>query len=107
VRGVDGGRKQIGTIGDPDAVKAAIKVNDWNTYHVIARGQRILQLVNGRLMSVFIDKDAATFAAERLLTLQMHVGDPFKVACKSRESKRRPARRRATMAGDSAAWRPS
>ena len=38
---------------------------------------------------------------------QTHVGDPFKVACKSTESKRRPARRRATMAGDSAAWPPS
>ena len=84
VRGVDGGgRKQIGTIGDPDALKAAIKVNDWNTYHIIARGQTILQLVNGRLTSVFIDEDATNFAAEGLLGLQMHVGDPFKVEYKN------------------------
>jgi len=84
VRGVDGGgRKQIGTIGDPDALKAAIKVNDWNTYHIIARGQTILQLVNGRLTSVFIDEDATNFAAEGLLGLQMHVGEPFKVEYKN------------------------
>ena len=84
VRGTDGGgRKQVGTIGDPDALKGYVNINNWNTYHIIARGQTILHLVNGHLMGVFIDEDATNFAADGLIGFQMHVGDPFKVEYKN------------------------
>lgn len=54
-------------------------VNGWNQHHIIARGPVLMHLVNGRLMSVFIDEDATNRAAERVLGLQMHTGDPFRV----------------------------
>jgi hypothetical protein len=80
VRGTDGGGlKQVGTIDDPNSLKGSVNINGWNTYHIIARGQVILQLLNGRLMSAFIDEDTVNGAAEGLLGLQMHVGEPFKV----------------------------
>jgi len=80
VRGVDGGgRKQVGTIETPDALKADINVSDWNQYHIVVRGWTFMHFINGHLMAVFIDEDTTNRMAEGLLGLQMHVGDPFKV----------------------------
>jgi Domain of Unknown Function (DUF1080) len=80
VRGVDAGvRKQVGTIGDGEALKGYININAWNQYHIIARGPVIMHLINGHLMSVFIDDDTTNRMAEGVLGLQMHVGEPFKV----------------------------
>jgi len=80
VRGAaDGTRKQVGTVGDPDALKGYVNINGWNTYHIIARGRTLIQLINGHLMSVFLDEDTTNFAAEGVLGLQMHVGEPFRV----------------------------
>jgi 3-keto-disaccharide hydrolase len=80
VRGVDGGgRKQVGTIETPDALKADIKVNDWNQYHIVVGGWTFMHFINGHLMAVFIDEDTTNRMAEGRLGLQMHVGDPFKV----------------------------
>ena len=80
VRGVDGGgKKQVGALETADALKAYVKVNDWNQLHVVARGWTLMHFINGHLMAVFIDEDATNRMAEGLLGLQMHVGDPFKV----------------------------
>jgi hypothetical protein len=80
VRGVDGGAKKlVGTIDNSDALRAVVNVNGWNQYHVIARGSTLLHFVNGRLMAVFLDDDAANRLTEGVIGLQMHVGDPFKV----------------------------
>jgi hypothetical protein len=80
VRGVDGGdKKQVGTLDTADALKAHIKVNDWNQYHIVARGWTLMHFINGHLMAVFLDEDTTNRMAEGLLGLQMHVGDPFRV----------------------------
>ena len=80
VRGVDGGGKQqIAALETADALKAYIKVNDWNQLHVVARGWTLMHFINGHLMAVFVDDDTTNRMAEGLIGLQMHVGDPFKV----------------------------
>lgn len=80
VRGAeDGTRKQVGTIGDATALKGFVNINGWNTYHIIARGRTIIQLVNGQLMSVFLDEDATNYAPTGVVGLQMHTGEPFRV----------------------------
>lgn len=71
--------KSIGRIADSAAVRGAVNVGNWNRYHIIAHGPLLLQLVNGQLMSVLMDDDAARRELEGVLGLQMHVGDPFKV----------------------------
>jgi len=80
VRGLDGGvKKLVGTIDQPDALRGVVNINGWNQYHIIARGSTLLHLLNGRLMAVFLDDDAANRLMEGVVGLQMHTGDPFRV----------------------------
>jgi hypothetical protein len=69
----------IGTIGSADALKAAIKTNDWNQVHIIARGNLLMHIVNGQLMSVVVDDDTKGRAMSGLLGFQIHTGPPMKV----------------------------
>lgn len=69
----------VGSPGDGESLKALIKVDDWNTLHIIARGNVIVQVLNGRVMSMIIDDDPQGRALEGLLGLQLHVGPPMKV----------------------------
>ncbi|MBI4873012.1 MAG: DUF1080 domain-containing protein [Acidobacteria bacterium] len=80
VRVAEGGiRKMVGSPGEPDALKALIKVGDWNRIHILARGNAITHLINGRVMSVLIDEDPKGRSAEGLLGLQLHQGPPMKI----------------------------
>lgn len=74
-----GQRKLIGTPGSSDELKAVLKPGDWNQLHIIARGTTVIHVINGRIMSVFLDDDAAGRIPEGLLGLQLHVGPPMKV----------------------------
>jgi hypothetical protein len=79
-RGVAGpGYKVIGTIGESAELFKAVRTNDWNAYHIIARGPVLMQLINGQLMAVAIDEDSAHAPTEGLIGLQLHTGPPFKI----------------------------
>ena len=71
--------KAVGSLGDSEAMKAHIKVNDWNLFHIIARGNTLIHVMNGVVMSILIDEDQEGRAMEGLLGMQMHVGPPMKV----------------------------
>jgi hypothetical protein len=58
---------------------AALITNDWNSIHLIIRGNVLMHIVNGHLMSVTIDDDAAGRMMEGLIGVQVHVGPPMKV----------------------------
>jgi Domain of Unknown Function (DUF1080) len=75
-----GGRPPVvlSTIGDPAAL-AALATDDWNAVHLIIRGNTLIHMLNGRLMSVTIDDDAPNRQADGLLGVQVHVGPPMKV----------------------------
>jgi hypothetical protein len=62
-----------------DELKAVIKARDWNQVHLIARGNTIIQILNGQATSVLIDDDPKGRALGGLIGLQMHVGAPMKV----------------------------
>ena len=62
-----------------DELKGIIKATDWNQVHLIARGNTIIQILNGSVTSIVIDDDAANRALSGLLGFQMHVGAPMKV----------------------------
>jgi hypothetical protein len=80
VRMAEGGNpKLIGSPGDGEALKEVIKAGDWNQIHVIARGNVITHVINGRVMSMFIDEDPQGRSAEGILGLQLHMGPPMKV----------------------------
>ena len=62
-----------------DADLAAVATDDWNAVHLIIRGNTLIHFLNGRLMSITIDDDAANRPANGSIGMQVHVGPPMKV----------------------------
>jgi hypothetical protein len=63
----------IGVIGAADALMAQIHADDWNTVHIIARGNQLTHIINGQVMSVLIDEDPAYFRAAGRIGLQIEM----------------------------------
>ena len=77
---VVGGRPPIvlSSTGDADGLAAAL-TDDWNSVHLIVRGNVLTHIVNGRIMTVVIDDDVPNRPVEGLIGVQVHVGPPMKV----------------------------
>ncbi len=75
----DGKSRKVGAIGDAEALAKLIKSEDWNSYHLIIRGNVLIHMINGQVMSIAVDDDAANRKFEGLLGMQVHVGPPMKV----------------------------
>jgi hypothetical protein len=77
---VTGTRKPsiLASLGEDKDLAAHI-TDDWNSVHIIARGNALMHSVNGHLMSAVIDEDAANRTAKGLIGVQVHVGGPMKV----------------------------
>jgi hypothetical protein len=77
---VVGGQKPIilSTIGDAAALAEFI-TKDWNAIHMIIRGNTLIHMLNGHLMSVVIDDDASGRMMKGEIGVQVHVGPPMKV----------------------------
>jgi hypothetical protein len=80
----------IGTLGDAAALAAFIKSGDWNEYHLIGRGNTLVHILNGHVMSVVIDDDPDNRKLDGLLGVQVHVGPPMKVEYRNWRLKRLP-----------------
>ena len=68
----------LATLGDNKDL-AALLTTDWNAIHLVVRGNILMHSINGRLMSVTIDDDAANRTMEGLMGVQVHVGGPMKI----------------------------
>ena len=77
---VVGGRPPIvvASVGD-EAQLVAMQTDDWNAVHLSVRDHTFMHFLNGRLMSMTIDDDAANRPADGLIGMQVHVGPPMKV----------------------------
>ncbi|MBK5291997.1 MAG: DUF1080 domain-containing protein [Acidobacteriia bacterium] len=77
---VVGGRKPVilASLGDSQTLASFI-TQDWNSYHLIIRGNVLIHSLNGHLMSVVIDDDVPHRSSEGLIGVQVHVGPPMKV----------------------------
>lgn len=73
------GLSVVGSLGSSDSLKTLIKGEDWNTFHIIAKGNHLQHYINGVLMSDVVDDDAVNGRAKGLLGVQVHVGPPMKV----------------------------
>lgn len=76
-------KRILGALEGGDALKAFIKVNDWNQFQVIARGNTLVHVMNGHVMAVAVDDDAKNRAMSGLLGFQIHMGPPMKVEFKN------------------------
>ena len=78
--GTDGVSRLIGNLEmSANELKTLIKPGDWNTVHLIARGNTIVNIVNGHVTAFIVDDDAKGRAMKGLLGFQIHVGDPMKI----------------------------
>jgi len=72
-------------------VKATMKpAGEWNDYHILARGQRIILTINGVKCSELIDREEAHFDLTGILGLQLRSGKPMKAQFKDIFLKRLP-----------------
>ena len=78
--GPDAVSRQIGNLeATADELKGLIKANDWNSIHLIARGNMITNIVNGHVTAFLIDDDPKGRAMKGLLGFQIHVGPAMKI----------------------------
>jgi Domain of Unknown Function (DUF1080) len=71
--------KVTGSLGVSDSLKLKIKSQDWNTFHLIIKGNRLQHYVNDILMSDVTDNDLINGKSKGFLGVQVHVGPPMKV----------------------------
>ncbi len=72
----------LGTVGKTEDIQAVIKNEDWNDYIVIARGNQLTHIINGRVTAMVIDEDASKGAKSGILAFQVHAGPPMTVQFK-------------------------
>ncbi|MCB1091809.1 MAG: DUF1080 domain-containing protein, partial [Verrucomicrobiae bacterium] len=74
----EGKPEVTGSLGDSEELAKVIKKEDWNTYRVVAQGNKITCEINGTKMSEIVDNDTDTRRRAGLLALQLHQGPPMK-----------------------------
>ncbi|UFH56984.1 DUF1080 domain-containing protein [Spirosoma sp. KNUC1025] len=73
------GMQVVGSLGSSDSLKTLIKSNDWNTFHLVIKGNHLQHYINDVLMSDVTDDDTVNGKSKGLLGVQVHVGPPMKV----------------------------
>jgi hypothetical protein len=69
----------IKQFAEPKDVLSHVKVGDWNDYHINAKGNRLVQIINGQKTMKLIDNDKDKRRMKGLIALQLHAGPPMKV----------------------------
>lgn len=64
-------------------LKSLIKLNDWNSVHLIIKGNTLQHYVNGVLYSEVNDLDEINRSKNGYIGVQVHVGPPMKVEYKN------------------------
>lgn len=70
-----------GSVGESDAIQAAIKPADWNEYKIVAKGGHLQHFINGK-PTVDVTDETKEGAKEGVLALQLHAGKPMTVQFK-------------------------
>ncbi|MFV1968281.1 MAG: family 16 glycoside hydrolase [Pirellulaceae bacterium] len=84
----EGGKvKVVGSVGESAEIQTKIKKEDWNEYHIIARGNHFVHKINGVTTCEATDEDSAA-RTSGLLALQLHQGPPMTVQFRNLRLKR-------------------
>jgi hypothetical protein len=82
VIGADGKKEVVGKTGDSKEIAEAVKKEDWNEYLIIAKGNHLVQKINGLTTIDVTDHESAKARSEGVLALQLHAGPPMTVQFK-------------------------
>ena len=86
--GADGQKIVTGELGASPDLQAAIKKEQWNDYVITAKGNRLVHVINGKVMVDVTDEEEAKRAMSGILALQLHAGPPMTVRFKNVRLKR-------------------
>lgn len=76
-------KRDIVLIADTDKLKGHIKdAPEWNEMHIIAKGNHLIQKINGVVMSEVIDNDTENRRDSGLIAIQLHGGPPMTIQVK-------------------------
>jgi hypothetical protein len=82
VIGEDGKKETVGTTCDEEKFLASIKKEDWNEYSITAKGNHLVQKINGFTTVDVTDNQASKARQKGILALQLHQGPPMLVQFK-------------------------
>jgi len=68
----------VGSVGNPEELLAAVKLDQYNDYTVIAKGGHVVLKINGKTMCELDDQDPRRIV-RGVLAVQVHVGPPMQV----------------------------
>jgi len=81
VRTEEGKRPRLlSTSGSIEELGGYFKVGDWNQIHLIARGNTLIQMINGHFMAMLIDEDSSKSKAKGLIGLQCAGNGPVRIS---------------------------
>jgi hypothetical protein len=75
----EGKQKQELVFAPDEQMKQLVKPGDWNELAVIARGNNLIQKLNGRVTVVLVDNAPQLRASSGLIALQLHRGPAMTV----------------------------
>ena len=78
----------VGSVGKSAEIQAKIKHEDWNTYHVVAKGFHFVHRINGVVTAECTDEDVQMRRKSGILALQLHAGPPMTVQFRNIRIKR-------------------
>jgi len=73
--------EKTGSVGRPEELQEAIKLDDWNEYRIVAKGNTLKHFINGRQM-VSVKDETAAAAKTGIIAFQLHSGPPMMVQFK-------------------------
>ncbi len=72
------GQREVERFAEENALAEHIRPRDWNDYHVIAEGNRIVTKINGVKMHELVD-DAPQARSSGIIAFQLHSGPPMTI----------------------------
>jgi type 1 glutamine amidotransferase len=78
----DGTKEVTGSLGSAADLENEIHKGDWNDYVIIAKGNHLQQIINGKAMIDVVDEQSDKAATTGIIALQLHAGEPMTVQFK-------------------------
>ena len=72
-----GTKNVVGAVGKAAEIEAALKKGDWNEYVITAKGNHLVQIINGHTTIDVTDEQETKAAKSGIVALQIHQGAPM------------------------------
>ena len=86
--GPDGKVNVMASLGDTKDIQTNIKHEDWNDYVILAQGNQLTHIINGRVTAQVTDNQPDKRVMSGILALQLHAGPAMTVQFKNIRIKR-------------------